>query len=60
MYKIITTTDGKYVGKNFELTPPPVAIADGFLFQYEKSFTSGDLLVLSNSNYVIVAKEEVD
>jgi len=52
MYKITESTDKKFVGKEVELTSPPLMLGT-HPFRYEKVVVSGEDLIVSNSNYVI-------
>jgi len=56
MMQVVTTTDGRFVGRLFDPAEP--MIFDGFRFVPDKVAVQPDGLVrLSNSNYVIDAKE---
>ena len=57
MHKIIDTTDNKYKGKIIDVTLSEIDL-DGFVFRPTDYRTSGTITVLSNSNYIILAKEE--
>jgi len=55
-YRVKESTDGKFIGKSVEFTPPPLMIGEHEFF-YEKVVVSGDSLILSNSNYVILISQ---
>lgn len=54
--QVISTTDGKFIG--FIFNPDEPIILSGFLFIPDKvQHQAGGVIRLSNSNYVIDAKE---
>lgn len=56
MMQIVNTTDGRFIGYQFDPSQPMVF--DGFSFAPDKVLAQpGGLVRLSNSNYVIDAKE---
>lgn len=56
MMQIVNTTDGRFIGRQFDPSQPMVF--DGFSFAPDKVLAQpGGLVRLSNSNYVIDAKE---
>lgn len=56
MMQIISTTDGKYVGLIFD--PDIPLVLNGVVFAIEhKIQLDPTTIVLSNSNYVLIAKE---
>lgn len=57
MYRIISTTDNKFVGREFESLPVDVLL-DDYHFKAQSTRVSDSLITLSNVNYIIVCKEE--
>lgn len=56
MMQVVTTTDGRFIGYQFD--PEEPMVFDGFVFTPDKVVQQPDGLTrLSNSNYVIDAKE---
>lgn len=56
MMQIVNTTDGRFIGRQFD--PDKPMLFDGFRFTPDKVQAQPDGVVrLSNSNYVIDAKE---
>lgn len=55
MIQIIATTDGRFVGKILDINEP--IVLDGFVFVPDKTQQHDGLYRLSNSSYVIDAKE---
>lgn len=56
MMQVVTTTDGRFIGYQFD--PEEPMVFDGFVFTPDKVVQQLDGLTrLSNSNYVIDAKE---
>lgn len=53
MYKITSTTDGKYIGTILDDISNPVNISEDLSFIYEKKIEVGNEITLSNSNYII-------
>lgn len=54
MKRIISTTDGKYVGEMIDETKKTIIFSNGETFNVEKVFMiSEGVLSLSNSNYQI-------
>ena len=56
MMQIVTTTDGRFIGRQFDPAEP--LVLDGFQFVPDKvQPLPGGMVRLSNSNYVIDAKD---
>ena len=56
MMQIVNTTDGRFIGREFD--PGAPMVFDGFSFTPDKGQPlPGGMVRLSNSNYVIDAKE---
>jgi hypothetical protein len=53
VYKIVSTTDNKYVGIEIDSIPNPVYIYNDFLFYYDKKIEIDNQITLINSNYII-------
>lgn len=55
--RIVETTDGKHVGKEVEYeVGKPIKIGKSFDMTVEKIQFSGKVVILSNSNYVIISE----
>lgn len=58
MYKIIYTTDGQFIGKEFEMSEDlRIEISDRTI-QFENVIIKDDFIILSNSNYIINALKQ--
>jgi hypothetical protein len=60
MYKISETTDGKFVGTVVESIELGKSIVLGdFIFEIDSVKIMGNIIILSNANYVIILKKEI-
>lgn len=60
MYKIINTTDGKFLGRSIEEQDIKVGshiTLDDFVFEISKIVRAGELLIIAETNYVITLQE---
>jgi len=55
MYKIVSTTDGKNVGLEINITNKIIELRSGFKMIPTKISKSGKEALISNSNYIINA-----
>lgn len=59
--RIITTTDGKYIGDLIDTTIQPITSSDGVVFDVAKmQDLGGGKWRYSSSNYVVETKEVTD
>ena len=57
MYKIISTTDKKFVGSEIDISPSKIILPDGGEFIPEVRIPTSNGFTLKNSNYIIVVEE---
>lgn len=58
MWRIETTTDGKYVGEVFAVHESEIEFADGTKFYPDKVIIVGDTLIAYNYNFSIISRME--
>lgn len=56
MYRIVNTTDGKYIGRVINEIADNITFADGFIMHVEHMKTVGEYIEISNFNYIITLK----
>lgn len=59
-YRIIETTDHQNRGQIIAVAAlgEVIALRSGFYFKVERTQLDGDLLTLSNPNYIVIARKE--
>lgn len=58
MYKILKTTDNKYIGSTINKIDREIPFPDGFIMEVQYVKFTGDIIKLSNDNYIIIARKD--
>ncbi|HLD91523.1 MAG TPA: hypothetical protein VI911_11045 [Patescibacteria group bacterium] len=58
MYRIITTTDHKYIGMIIDDIVNDIVFPDGFIMEVKFTKTTKTSVIISNYNYIITLRKE--
>ena len=56
MYRIIESTDNRFIGNEIVISKQHIELGD-FVFNIVDRLYIGDIVIVSNANYVLILKE---
>lgn len=56
MYRIIESTDNRFIGNEIDISKQHIELGD-FVFNIVDRLYIGDIVMVSNANYVLILKE---
>ncbi len=56
MYRIIESTDNRFIGNEIDISKQHIELGD-FVFNIVDRLYIGDIVIVSNANYVLILKE---